>query len=34
MAQSNVIAGYLLFAFILFITLRKELGIYIGFLVG
>lgn len=33
MAQSNVIFGFLLAAFVLFITLRKELGVYVGFIV-
>lgn len=34
MDQSNIIALSILFAFVLFVTLRGELGIYIGFLVG
>ena len=32
--QSNVIFGYLLAAFIVFITLRGELPLYMGFILG
>jgi len=34
MEQSNVIAMALLFAYVIFITLRGELPIYVGFLVS
>lgn len=34
MEQSNVIAMALLFAFILYITLKGELPTYVGFLVA
>jgi hypothetical protein len=34
MNQSNVIFGFLLAAFIVFITMRGELPVYMGFLLG
>jgi hypothetical protein len=33
-SQSNVIFAYLLIAYLIFITMRGELPIYMGFLLG
>lgn len=32
--QSNIIAAYLFVAFVIFITMRGELGVYLGFFIG